>query len=73
MCNGSAVSWKSFKQPIITDSIIEAEYIATFEIAKKAFWFKKFVAELGVMPSDAIALHCDNNDAIALAKELRSY
>ena len=25
------------------------------------------------MPSDAIALHCDNNGAIALTKELRSH
>ena len=32
-----------------------------------------FVAELGVMPSDAIALHYGNNDAIALTKELRSH
>ena len=52
---------------------MKAEYIATSEAVKEIFWFKKFVAELDVMPSDAIALHCDNNGAIALAKELRFY
>ena len=52
---------------------MEAKYIAISEAAKKAFWFKKFIAELGVMSPDAIALHCDNNGAIALTKELKSH
>ena len=52
---------------------MEAKYISASEAAKEAFWFKKFVAELGVMPSDIIALHYDNNDAIAFAKEPRSH
>ena len=73
LCNGGTISWKNFTQPIIADSIMEVEYIIVSKTTKEAFWFKKFIAELGVMPSDVIALHCDNNDAIALAKELRFY
>ena len=53
MCNGGAVSWKSFKQTVIADSTMEAKYIAASEAAKEAFWYKKFVAEIRVMPSDA--------------------
>ena len=52
---------------------MKAKHITTSEAAKNVFWFKKFVVELGVMPSDAIALHYDNNDAIAFAKEPRSH
>ena len=52
---------------------MEAEYIAASKAAKKAFWYKKFATEIGVMPSDAIPLYCDNNGTIALAKELRSH
>ena len=52
---------------------MKVEYIVASEAAKEAFWFKKFIVELGVMPSDAIALHCDNNSAITLTKELKSY
>ena len=37
------------------------------------FWFKKFATKIGVMPSDAIPLYCDNNDTIALAKKPRSH
>ncbi|KAK8685867.1 hypothetical protein V6N13_124900 [Hibiscus sabdariffa] len=68
--NGGAVSWKSSKQDIVADSTTEAEYFAANEAAKEAVWVKKFISELGVVPSisDAIELYCDNNGAIAQAK-----
>ncbi|KAK9031961.1 hypothetical protein V6N11_056246 [Hibiscus sabdariffa] len=73
--NGGAVSWKSSKQDIAADSTTEAEYIAASKAAKEAVWIKKFIIELGVIPSisDAIDLYCDNNGAIAQAKEPRSH
>ncbi|KAK8610013.1 hypothetical protein V6N13_026557 [Hibiscus sabdariffa] len=45
------------------------------EVSKEAVWIKKFVTELGVVPSisDALELYCDNNGAIAQAKEPRSH
>ena len=52
---------------------MEAKYIAMSEATKKKFWFKKFIVEQDVMPSDVVSLFCNNNGAIALAKELRSY
>ncbi|XP_070036426.1 secreted RxLR effector protein 161-like [Nicotiana tomentosiformis] len=60
--NGSTVSWKSSKQATIADSVSEAEYIAASEAAKEAVWMKKFLTELGVVPSI---------EAIAQAKEPR--
>ncbi|KAK8635282.1 hypothetical protein V6N13_023159 [Hibiscus sabdariffa] len=73
--NGGAVSWKSSKQDTVADSTTEAEYIAASEAANEAVWIKKFVIELGVVPSisDAMELYCDNNGAIAQAKEPRSH
>ena len=73
LCNGGVVSWKSFKQPVIAYSTMKAEYIAASEVAKEAFWFKKFIMELDVMPSDVTVLYYKNNGAIALAKESRSH
>ena len=49
--NGGAVSWKSSKQDTIADSTIESEYLAACEAAKEAVWIKKFLTELGVVPS----------------------
>ena len=69
--NGGAVSWRSSQQDAIADSTIEAEYIATSKAAKEAVWIKKFITGLGVVPSvsNPVNLKCDNNGAIAQAKE----
>ncbi|WP_248786429.1 Ty1/Copia family ribonuclease HI, partial [Escherichia coli] len=72
---GGAVSWKSSKQETVADSTTESEYIAASDAAKEAVWIKKFITELGVVPSitDSIELYCDNNGAIAQAKEPQSH
>ena len=71
MLNGGIVSWKSSKQETTADSTTEAEYIAAVEAVKEAVWMKKFINELRVIPSilELIPLLCDNNGAIAQAKE----
>ncbi|CAL9029784.1 unnamed protein product, partial [Prunus brigantina] len=73
--NGGAVSWRSCKQSTTADSTTEAEYIAASEAAKEAVWMRKFISDLGVVPTIAlpVALYCDNNGAIAQAKEPRSH
>ena len=73
--NGGVVSWKSSKQDIVANSTTEAEYIAASDAAKEAVWIKKFITELGAVPSitNPIDLYCDNNGAIAQAKEPRSH
>ena len=73
--NGGAVSWKSSKQETVANSTTEAEYIAASNAAKEAVWIRKFISDLGIVPSivDPIELLCDNNGAIAQAKEPRSH
>ncbi|KAL3626856.1 hypothetical protein CASFOL_029263 [Castilleja foliolosa] len=73
--NGGAISWKSSKQSTTADSTTEAEYIAASEAAKEGVWMKKFISELGVVPSAAksVVLYCDNSGAIAQAKEPREH
>ncbi|XP_052878285.1 secreted RxLR effector protein 161-like [Gossypium arboreum] len=73
--NDGAMSWKSSKQDAVADSTIEAEYITASQVAKEVVWIKKFIIELGIVPSisDAIELRCDKNGAIAQAKEPRSH
>ena len=73
--NGGAVSWKSSKQETVADSTTEAKYIAASEAAKEAVWIRKFISELGVIPSASslVDLYCDNSGAIAQAKEPRAH
>ncbi|KAL0457888.1 UNVERIFIED_CONTAM: Retrovirus-related Pol polyprotein from transposon TNT 1-94 [Sesamum latifolium] len=69
--NGGAVAWKSSKQDTTADSTTEAEYIAASEAAKEAVWIKNYIQKLGVVPSIAepVVIFCDNNGAIAQAKD----
>ena len=73
--NGGAVSWKSSKQDTIANSTTEAEHIDALSATKEAVWIKKFISELGIVPSivDPIGLYCDNNGSLAQAKEPRSH
>ena len=62
---------EEFQKETTADSTTEAEYIAASDTAKEAVWIKKFITELGVVPSivDPIPVYCDNNGAVAQAKE----
>jgi hypothetical protein len=57
------------------ESTTEAEDIVTSEAAKEGIWIKKFMIELGVVPSvqGPMEIYYDNNGAIAQAKEPRSH
>ena len=70
-----AVSWKSSKQPTIVDWMTEVEFIVVSDVAKQVVWLKKFIIDLGIIPTivDPIPLLCDNNGAIAQAKEPKSH
>ena len=71
---GGAISRRSVKQSCITDSIMEAEYVAGCEAAKEAVWLKKFLSDLGVMRMEQvpITLFCDNSGAVAQSKDPRN-
>ncbi|KAK1605662.1 hypothetical protein QYE76_029335 [Lolium multiflorum] len=71
--NGAAVSWASSKQCTVAKSSTESEYIA--EASSEAVWMKRFIVELGVVPSalDPLVIYCDNMGAIANAQEPRSH
>src|ERR1041384_1651521 len=73
--NGGDVSWKISKQNTVADSTREAEYIVASEATKEGYWIKKFVTELGVVPSaeDPMEIYCDNSGAVAQAREPRSH
>ncbi|GKF10359.1 hypothetical protein Tco_0048285, partial [Tanacetum coccineum] len=69
--NGGAVDWKSKKQTTIAMSATQAEYMAASEAAMEAVWIRKFVGDLGVMPSikKPINMYCDNSAAIIFAND----
>nr|GEY65019.1 retrotransposon protein, putative, Ty1-copia subclass [Tanacetum cinerariifolium] len=68
--NGGAGDWKSKKQTTIAMHLAQAEYVAASEAAMEAVWIRKFVGDLGVMPSinKHINVYCGNYAAIIFAK-----
>ncbi|RVW58893.1 Retrovirus-related Pol polyprotein from transposon TNT 1-94 [Vitis vinifera] len=64
---GTAISWTSNLQKIVTLSTTEAEYVAATEAGKEMIWLHGFLDELGKKQEMGI-LHSDSQSAIFLAK-----
>jgi len=64
-----AISWSSKKQHIVALSSTEAEYIAQTHAAKEALWLRSFVKEIREERNGTLTINCDNQGAIALAKD----
>lgn len=67
LSNG-AVAWSSKKQPIVTLSSTEAEFIAAGAAATQAVWMIKILKELGQYQKDSSIIMCDNTSTIKLTK-----
>jgi hypothetical protein len=65
--NGAAISWKSKKQPIISLSSMEAEYIAITAAIKEAKWLAKLEEEL-MLKTKKMIIYEDNQSTIKTAK-----
>ncbi len=64
------ISWKSKKQPIVSLSSMEAEYIALTAAAKEAIWLSKLELELGENKMNkAIIIKEDNQSTIKTAND----
>ena len=64
---GTAISWRSQLQSIVSLSTTEAEYVAVAEAVKEKMWLENLLTELGHKQTDSV-LWCDSQSAIYLAK-----
>ncbi|KAG6401917.1 hypothetical protein SASPL_138785 [Salvia splendens] len=66
----TAFTWMSKKQPIVTLSTCEAEYVAaTFSVCH-AVWLRSLLAKLGWSQNEPTTICVDNKSAIALSKNV---
>ena len=68
---GGPVTWKSTKQPSVTLSSTEAEYMRQAMAATQTMWARRLLKELqikGTVPKNATVIHADNQGAIKLAE-----
>ncbi|KAK2970738.1 hypothetical protein RJ640_009657 [Escallonia rubra] len=66
----TAFTWSSKKQPIVTLSTCEAEYVAATSCVCQAIWLRFLLRELHLPQEESTEIFVDNKSAIALAKNL---
>jgi hypothetical protein len=65
---GAAISWQAKKQTTIATSTVESEYAALSAAAREFLWLCILLKDLGQSKYAPKILYCDNQGAIALAK-----
>lgn len=68
--NGGSIAWSSWKQPIVTLSTTDAEYVAAATCACQAIWMKRVLKEIGHNQAEEMVLFYDNTSTIKLSKNL---
>lgn len=68
MMGKAAVSWSSKKQPMVTLSTTEAEFIVAAHGACQTVWLRRVLEKLGSKPEGQTVIYSDNNSAIKLSK-----
>ncbi|GAU44223.1 hypothetical protein TSUD_399870 [Trifolium subterraneum] len=67
MLGSSPISWSSKKQPIVTLSTTEAEYVSVASCACQAIWLRRILDHL-LQTQECTTIHCDNSSSIKLSK-----
>jgi len=63
-----AITWRSGKQSVTSQSSTEAEYIALWEAGKEASWLRNLYRELGLPQQKPTTIMQDNTGTVAIAR-----
>ncbi len=67
LMGGAAISWSSKRQPIVTASTMEAEYVAAAAAVKEALWLRKLRADLR-LSTEPPTINGDNQSTLKLLR-----
>lgn len=66
--SSATVAWSSRKQPIVTLSTTEVEFVAAAVCSTQAIWMKRILETLGYEGNESTVIFCDNSSTIKLAR-----
>ncbi|KAL0427816.1 UNVERIFIED_CONTAM: Retrovirus-related Pol polyprotein from transposon TNT 1-94 [Sesamum latifolium] len=70
LLRGAAITWCNRKQPCISLSIMEAEYVACTLADQEVVWLRRFLKSLCIsVHIYDVVIYCDNKATIAYAKD----
>jgi hypothetical protein len=68
MLGSGAIAWSSKKQPIVTLSTTEAEFVVAASCVTQAIWMKRILEKLSQSQSQCTTIFCDNSSTIKLSR-----
>ncbi|CAJ2670756.1 unnamed protein product [Trifolium pratense] len=68
MLGSGAISWSSRKQPIVTLSTTEAEFVAAASCSCQCVWLGNVLKHLRISQKNTTIINCDNSSSIKLSK-----
>jgi hypothetical protein len=71
--DGGAISWSAKKQPIVTLSTAEAEYVALTHAARELVWIRNLISELLQPFKLPTILFADNRSSILIAQSPNTF
>lgn len=61
--NGATLNWSSKRQPVVSLSSMEAEYVAASDASRELSWWRELLKEIGLEQEGPTKLHLDNKAA----------
>lgn len=68
MIGDSAIACPSKKQPIVTLSTTEVEYVAAASCSCQGIWLRRILHHLNEDQKEVTTIYCDNSSSIKLSK-----
>jgi hypothetical protein len=68
LMNSGAVAWSSRKQPLVTLSTTEAEFVAAANCACQTIWMRRILEKIGYQQEGSTVIMSDSSSAIKISK-----